>query len=145
MGKTVSDLIIQALENLSSNELDRFKRKLSELKEIGYGRTEKETIAGIAELIIGKFTKSKAIACTADVLRAIEQEDKAKDLEDKATITFRGVLDTTGASGGARGAANAVEMEDTRDSALSSTYEPDEDYFMEASSVGMDEPNPDLK
>ncbi|KAJ8271274.1 hypothetical protein COCON_G00101330 [Conger conger] len=87
MPKTVRERIIEALDNLSSDNLLRFKHKLSELKIIGYGLIENETTVQITRRLVSKFTTSRAIAGTAEVLRAIELHDEAEELEnDRAPV-----------------------------------------------------------
>ncbi|KAJ8357960.1 hypothetical protein AAFF_G00047910 [Aldrovandia affinis] len=62
--------------------MEGFKRKLSERQEIGFGLIEKESNMAVTQRIIDKFTKKKAIARTATVLREIDLCDQAKDLEE---------------------------------------------------------------
>ncbi|KAJ8386398.1 hypothetical protein AAFF_G00171030 [Aldrovandia affinis] len=81
MGKSVYDLILDALDSLSADQLERFKHKLSARQEIGYGLIEKVSNMEVTQRIINKFTKKDAIAHTAKVLRAIDLRDQAEDLE----------------------------------------------------------------
>ncbi|KAJ8366548.1 hypothetical protein AAFF_G00350730 [Aldrovandia affinis] len=81
MEKTVDDFILDALDSLSADQLDRFKHKLSTQHKIGYGLIEKESNMGITRRIITKFMKKHAIARTVEVLRAIGLHDPAEDLE----------------------------------------------------------------
>ncbi|KAJ8366230.1 hypothetical protein AAFF_G00365200 [Aldrovandia affinis] len=74
------DLILGALDSLSADQLDRFKYKLSTLKGIGYGLIEKESNAAVTRRIISKFTEKDAVAHTAEVLRAIDENKEADDL-----------------------------------------------------------------
>ncbi|KAJ8362284.1 hypothetical protein AAFF_G00384760 [Aldrovandia affinis] len=100
MERTVPDLIVGALDNLSAEQLDRFKHKLSVQCKIGFGLIEKESNMAITGRISGKFTKKHAIARTAEVLRAIDLYGQAEDLEEAyagqgASIPF-GIMDTRG-------------------------------------------------
>ncbi|KAJ8339813.1 hypothetical protein SKAU_G00344460 [Synaphobranchus kaupii] len=80
MPRTEGDRIIEALDDLSDADLDRFKHKLCETTRIGYGQIENQRIAGITQKIISKCTRKRAVAITADVLRDIGQVDAAEIL-----------------------------------------------------------------
>ncbi|KAJ8377561.1 hypothetical protein AAFF_G00255790 [Aldrovandia affinis] len=81
MAKTVDDFILDALDNLSAEQLDRFKHKLSTQHKIGYGLIEKKSNIAITGRIISKFTRKDAIARTAEVLRALDLHNQAEELE----------------------------------------------------------------
>uniref|UniRef100_A0A0E9XI13 Pyrin domain-containing protein n=1 Tax=Anguilla anguilla TaxID=7936 RepID=A0A0E9XI13_ANGAN len=81
MPKSVRDRIIAVLDTLSKKQLIVFKHKLSELKIIGYGLIEKEITVQITQRLVSKFTEARAIARTAEVLRAIGLQDEADSLE----------------------------------------------------------------
>ncbi|KAJ8358142.1 hypothetical protein AAFF_G00030140, partial [Aldrovandia affinis] len=80
MAKTVNDLILGALNNLSADQLDRFKRTPS--AGIGYGLIEKESNMALTNMIIEKFTTKNAIAHTAKVLRELNLNNQATELEE---------------------------------------------------------------
>ncbi|KAJ8373269.1 hypothetical protein AAFF_G00266800 [Aldrovandia affinis] len=100
MGKTVYDLILDALDSLSADQLERFKHKLSARQEIGYGLIEKVSNMAVTQRIINKFTKKDAIAHTATVLREIDLRDQAEDLEEayarQGASSVAGMGDTGG-------------------------------------------------
>ncbi|KAG5849528.1 hypothetical protein ANANG_G00111910 [Anguilla anguilla] len=81
MPKSVRDRIIAVLDTLSKQQLLRFKHKLSELKIVGFGLIEKEITVQITQRLVSKFTEARAIARTAEVLRAIGLQDEADSLE----------------------------------------------------------------
>ncbi|KAJ8358370.1 hypothetical protein AAFF_G00011650 [Aldrovandia affinis] len=105
---SINYLILDVLENLSAENLDKFKHKLSELHKIGYGLIEKESNAAITGRIIEKFTKKNAIACTAEVLRAIGVKDGADNLEE--AYAGQGGASAAGTGGGASAAGTGGEM-----------------------------------
>ncbi|KAJ8339815.1 hypothetical protein SKAU_G00344480 [Synaphobranchus kaupii] len=92
MPKTERDRIIEALDDLSDADLDRFKHKLCETTGIGYGQIENQTVAGITRKIISKCTSHRAVAITAEVLRDIGQVDAAEKLleENAGQVGARG-------------------------------------------------------
>ncbi|KAJ8373031.1 hypothetical protein AAFF_G00271590 [Aldrovandia affinis] len=102
----VDDLIRGALDNLSAEHLDKFKHKLSTLHKIGYGLIEKESNIAITRRIIDKFGKKNAIARTAEVLRAIDLNGEADDLEEAyagqggASAAGTGGVSAAGTGGG---------------------------------------------
>ncbi|KAJ8366228.1 hypothetical protein AAFF_G00365290 [Aldrovandia affinis] len=100
MEKTVYDLILGVLDSLSADQLERFKNKLSERQEIGYGMIEKESNMAITRRIINKFTKKDAIAHTAEVLRKIDLRDQAEDLEEVQCICLASSVAGMGDTGG---------------------------------------------
>ncbi|KAJ8372758.1 hypothetical protein AAFF_G00277010, partial [Aldrovandia affinis] len=87
MEKTVNDLILGALDRLSADQLDRFKRTPS--AGIGYGLIEKESNMAVTKRIIEKFTRKNAIAHTAKVLREIDLNNQAEDLEEAYALPAR--------------------------------------------------------
>ncbi|KAJ8355354.1 hypothetical protein AAFF_G00062500, partial [Aldrovandia affinis] len=93
-------LILGVLDSLSADQLDRFKHKLSARQEIGYGLIEKESNMAVTKRIISNFTKKKAIAHTAKVLREIGLRDQAEDLEEayarQGASSVAGMGDTGG-------------------------------------------------
>ncbi|KAJ8271273.1 hypothetical protein COCON_G00101320 [Conger conger] len=82
MPKTVIERINDALDYLSDDDLLRFKHKLSELKIIGYGKIQHEKTVQVTRRLVSTLTTSRAIARTAEVLRAMELYDEADDLEN---------------------------------------------------------------
>ncbi|KAI1887800.1 hypothetical protein AGOR_G00194090 [Albula goreensis] len=133
MEKTESDLIVEVLDDLSEEQLDKFKHKLSELKKIGYGVIEKKSNVFVASKIISKFTKKGAIPCTADVLRAIGEADKAEELE-KESNTCQGASSATGPNRG----ASAAGMGDPGERAPSPNYElEDGQHFVDKHQVAL--------
>ncbi|KAJ8357923.1 hypothetical protein AAFF_G00055410 [Aldrovandia affinis] len=82
MENTVYDLILGALESLSADEFEKFKHTLSARREISFGLIENESKMAIARRIINKFREKHAIEHTAKVLRAIDLNNQAEDLEE---------------------------------------------------------------
>ncbi|KAJ8355164.1 hypothetical protein AAFF_G00089630 [Aldrovandia affinis] len=82
MENTVYDLILGALESLSADEFEKFKHKLSARREISFGLIENESKMAITRRIINKFREKHAIEHTAKVLRAIDLNNQAEDLEE---------------------------------------------------------------
>ncbi|KAJ8247634.1 hypothetical protein GJAV_G00248530 [Gymnothorax javanicus] len=118
MSGTVRACIVDALDNLDEDQRVRFKYELSNRKRIGYGLIEKERTVQIAQRIISKFTTDGAIACVADVLRAIGLEDEAKSLEGEGR-DCRGAPAAAGPGGTCSlprgGAGGSVCSEETED------------------------------
>ncbi|KAJ8366531.1 hypothetical protein AAFF_G00350850, partial [Aldrovandia affinis] len=109
--KSVYDLILGALDNLSANQLERFKHKLRERQEIGYGLIEKESNMAVTQRIIDKFTKKDAIARTAAVLRAIDLRDQAEDLEEAYARQGASSVAGMGDTGGRASDSSFTQME----------------------------------
>ncbi|KAJ8367159.1 hypothetical protein AAFF_G00330570 [Aldrovandia affinis] len=115
MEEPVYDLILAALDDLSADQINRFKHKLSSLHKIGYGLTERESNADITVRIIRKFTKTHAIARTAQVFRAIELHDQAGDLDTEANAR-QGASSAagTGNTGGSAAGPSSTQTEEPR-------------------------------
>ncbi|KAJ8362411.1 hypothetical protein AAFF_G00375780 [Aldrovandia affinis] len=100
MENTVYDLILDALESLSADEFEKFKHKLSARREINFGLIENESKMAIARRIINKFREKHAIEHTAKVLRAIDLNNQAEDLEEayarQGASSVAGMGDTGG-------------------------------------------------
>ncbi|KAG7458911.1 hypothetical protein MATL_G00225600 [Megalops atlanticus] len=84
MPQSVYKCINDTLDELSTDELNRFKRKLCELKKIGYGLIENATSVDLTWKIINKFTEDGAIGCVVDVLKATDLNNVAKQLQKEA-------------------------------------------------------------
>ncbi|KAJ8346312.1 hypothetical protein AAFF_G00219630 [Aldrovandia affinis] len=98
----VDDRILRALDNLSANDLDKFKYQLSTLHNIGFGLIEKESNIAMTQRIINKFGSENAIAPTAKVFRAIGVEVGATYLE--GGYAGQGGVIAAGTGGGASAA-----------------------------------------
>ncbi|KAJ8362314.1 hypothetical protein AAFF_G00384460 [Aldrovandia affinis] len=85
---------------VSADELEKFKHKLSARGEIGYGLIENESKMAITERIIDKFMETHAIEHTAKVLREIDLNNQAEDLEEayarQGASSVAGMGDTGG-------------------------------------------------
>ncbi|XP_064194102.1 uncharacterized protein LOC135256189 [Anguilla rostrata] len=113
MPKSVRDRIMAVLDTLSKEQLLRFKRKLSELDIIGYGRIENEGTVDITHRLVSKFTVARAIPCIAEVLRAIDLQEEAgrleqseNDREGANVATGAGAASPTAARGNCGSATN---------------------------------------
>ncbi|KAJ8366885.1 hypothetical protein AAFF_G00338530 [Aldrovandia affinis] len=139
MGKTVYDLILGALDSLSAEQLERFKRKLSERQEIGYGLIEKESNMAVTQRIIDKFTKKKAIVRTATVLRKIGLRDQAEDLKEAYALPARPqpagglILATRSQPLGATRVGNRMNIEPTPAHRISQTETRTREDFLQYS------------
>ncbi|KAJ8366417.1 hypothetical protein AAFF_G00355710 [Aldrovandia affinis] len=114
MGKSVYDLILGVLDRLSADQLERFKHKLSEQHEIGFGLIEKESNMAVRQRIIDKFTKKDAIAHTATVLREIDQCDQAEDLEEAYARQGASSVAGMGDTGGRASDSSITQTEEPR-------------------------------
>ncbi|XP_035274360.1 apoptosis-associated speck-like protein containing a CARD [Anguilla anguilla] len=132
MPKSVRDRIIAVLDNLSKQQLLRFKHKLSELKIVGFGLIEKEIAVQITQRLVSKFTEARAIARTAEVLRAIDLQDEADSLE-QGENDREGANVATGA-----GAASPTAAGENGGSATSCSPKPTEgQHFVDKNHVGL--------
>ncbi|KAJ8339806.1 hypothetical protein SKAU_G00344390 [Synaphobranchus kaupii] len=93
----MDNLILAVLDNLSADDLIRFKQKLSAEMKIGYGLTERENNALLMNRIVNKFTKARAISGTAHVLREINLNEEADNLEKRAKYLTVGRVEEVGA------------------------------------------------
>ncbi|XP_036373088.1 uncharacterized protein LOC118769846 isoform X2 [Megalops cyprinoides] len=84
MSESVYTYVNDTLDKLSADEFNRFKRKLSELKKIGYGLIEKAATVDLTWEIVNRFTEEGAVECVVDVLNAIDLKKFAKELEKEA-------------------------------------------------------------
>ncbi|XP_073502338.1 apoptosis-associated speck-like protein containing a CARD [Phyllobates terribilis] len=113
MGKTVRDVLVQALENLEKKSFKKFKNKLNDwdIKE-GYDKIPRGTLEGadpedVADLIRRYYVDSYGIRVTLAVLEAINENGEAEELQ-KAWKTVN-CPTTTGAEDGATSRAPIQE------------------------------------
>ncbi|KAM4026414.1 pyrin-like [Anomaloglossus baeobatrachus] len=112
MGKTVRDLLLEALEKLEKKSFKKFKNKLNdwdtkERRKIPRGDLEDKDPEDVADLIIRNYTDSNAIEVTVAVLRASNENQVAEELL-KASQAVNDCT-TTGADQGATSRAPIQE------------------------------------
>nr|XP_015192035.1 PREDICTED: apoptosis-associated speck-like protein containing a CARD [Lepisosteus oculatus] len=84
MPKTIKDHIIAALEDIGNFKLKRFKAKLCDGQDrrIRRGTIENADQVDLAEKLISTYTEKMAVKITIDLLRAIDENQAAADLQD---------------------------------------------------------------
>ncbi|XP_075175951.1 apoptosis-associated speck-like protein containing a CARD [Anomaloglossus baeobatrachus] len=113
MGKTVRDVLLQALENLEKKSFKKFKNKLNDWDiEEGYnkiprGKLEDADPEDVADLIRRHYKDSYGIKVTLAVLEAINENQEAEELQ-KALQAVNDCT-TTGADQGATSRAPIQE------------------------------------
>ncbi|KAM4026410.1 apoptosis-associated speck-like protein containing a CARD [Anomaloglossus baeobatrachus] len=113
MGKTVRDVLLQALENLEKKSFKKFKNKLNdwdieeEYNKIPRGKLEDADPEDVADLIRRHYKDSYGIKVTVAVLEAINENQEAEELQK----ALQAVTDriTTGADQGATSRAPTQE------------------------------------
>ncbi|KAM4024419.1 apoptosis-associated speck-like protein containing a CARD isoform 1-T2 [Anomaloglossus baeobatrachus] len=113
MGKTVRDVLLQALENLEKKSFKKFKNKLNDWNiEEGYnkiprGKLEDADPEDVADLIRRYYKDSYGIKVTLAVLEAINENQESEKLQK----ALQAVTDrtTTGADQGATSRAPIQE------------------------------------
>ncbi|XP_069041630.1 apoptosis-associated speck-like protein containing a CARD [Lepisosteus oculatus] len=123
MPKTIKDHIIAALEDIGDFELKRFKAKLCDGQDrrIRRGAIENGDQIDLAEKLISTYTEKMAVKITIDLLRAIDENQAAEDLQD-STKELMGGASTgrppAGAAAEDRYVKNGVHFVDRHRSAL---------------------------
>ncbi|XP_073403325.1 apoptosis-associated speck-like protein containing a CARD [Dendrobates tinctorius] len=109
MGKTVRDVLVQALENLEKKSFKKFKNKLNDWDiEEGHDRIPRGTLEvadpeDVADLIRRYYMDSYGITVTLAVLEAINEKPEAEELQKAwETVNCRTIkTEDQGASSGA--------------------------------------------
>ncbi|XP_035020113.2 uncharacterized protein LOC118114032 [Hippoglossus stenolepis] len=86
MSRTISTRLLQALENLSGNDLERFCFHLRDRREepkISRREVEDKSPVKIADLLVSKFTVLGALRVVLETLRLIDCNQEAQTLESK--------------------------------------------------------------
>ncbi|KAJ7985377.1 hypothetical protein DPEC_G00351430 [Dallia pectoralis] len=87
MSKSISDAIIDVLDNLGEDGLKRFRRKLCDIKReqgpvVRFGKVEKADAVDLVHLLTRTFTENGALDETIKVLKAIGDNESAGELAD---------------------------------------------------------------
>ncbi|CAM4679304.1 unnamed protein product [Lepidochelys kempii] len=96
MEKTVTDLLLETLEELGKDDLKRFKWKLKEIKvenqynNIPWGKLETACPVDVAKELLNYYGEHYRVEVTIQVLRSIHRRDLADRLT-KATKAGQGV------------------------------------------------------
>ncbi|XP_044160547.1 apoptosis-associated speck-like protein containing a CARD [Bufo gargarizans] len=115
MGKTVRDVLVQALENLEKKSFKKFKNKLNdwEIKEgfsrIPKGKLEEADPEDVADLIRRYYKDFYGIEVSLAVLEAIEEKTEAEELRN-GVKTVNGGAVRGPSSGAGQGATSRVEQ-----------------------------------
>ncbi|XP_047196910.1 uncharacterized protein LOC124852281 [Hippoglossus stenolepis] len=86
MSRTISTRLLQALESLSGNDLERFCFQLRDRREepkIRRREVEDKSPVKIADLLVSKFTVLGALRVVLETLRLIDCNQEAQTLESK--------------------------------------------------------------
>ncbi|CAM2115016.1 unnamed protein product [Caretta caretta] len=97
MEKTVTDLLLETLEELGKDDLKRFKWKLKEIKvenqynNIPWGKLETARPVDVAKELLNYYGEHYRVEVTIQVLRSIHRRDLADRLTKatKAVKTLR--------------------------------------------------------
>ncbi|XP_040296198.1 apoptosis-associated speck-like protein containing a CARD [Bufo bufo] len=115
MGKTVRDVLVQALENLEKKSFKKFKNKLNdwEIKEgfsrIPKGKLEEADPEDVADLIRRYYKDFYGIEVTLAVLEAIEEKTEAEELRNGVKTVNGGAVQEP-SSGADQGATSRGEQ-----------------------------------
>ena len=88
--KTVRKALADALEDLSSQDLDKFCRALVDRKEdprVRRAEAQSRNFLDIADVLVTTFTEAKAIGVAADLLRQIDCQQDAESLRKYLTAS----------------------------------------------------------
>ncbi|KAJ0000537.1 hypothetical protein NQD34_012379 [Periophthalmus magnuspinnatus] len=86
-GKTVRIIIADALEDLSPENLDKFRVRLRERKDdarIRRAQVEGKSPLELADLLVERFTRDRAVSVAVELLRAMGCSEVAKELGERA-------------------------------------------------------------
>lgn len=84
MNKSIKDHIIESLDNLVGEKLNRFKSKLCEGEDkFPKGKVDKYDSAELVDYMISCYTETHAAQKTIQILEAINQKDTAEKLKEK--------------------------------------------------------------
>uniref|UniRef100_A0A3B3ZIZ9 Pyrin domain-containing protein n=1 Tax=Periophthalmus magnuspinnatus TaxID=409849 RepID=A0A3B3ZIZ9_9GOBI len=82
-GKTVRIIIADSLEDLSPENLDKFRVRLRERKDdarIRRAHVEGKSPLELADLLVERFTRDRAVSVAVELLRAMGCSEVAKEL-----------------------------------------------------------------
>ncbi|MBN3325732.1 ASC protein, partial [Atractosteus spatula] len=113
MPKTIKDRIIDALEDIGNSKLKRFKAKLCDGQDrrVRRGAIENADEIDLADKLISAYTEKTAVNITIDLLRAIDENQAAADLQN-STKELMGEASTGKPPAGAAAAAGGRYMKD---------------------------------
>ncbi|XP_055084110.1 apoptosis-associated speck-like protein containing a CARD isoform X2 [Periophthalmus magnuspinnatus] len=114
-GKTVRIIIADSLEDLSPENLDKFRVRLRERKDDG-ARIRRAQVDGkspleLADLLVERFTRDRAVSVAVELLRAMGCSEVAKELEEEAKDVLQPA--STGQDSGASPGPGASAAPDT--------------------------------
>ncbi|XP_072515907.1 apoptosis-associated speck-like protein containing a CARD [Salminus brasiliensis] len=87
MSKSVWDILLEALEDLDSEQFKKFTAKLTDSglqPRVRRGAVEGKDRGDVARLLIETYTEKRALEITAQLLRTIGANQIAEDLEQEA-------------------------------------------------------------
>ncbi|XP_072538905.1 caspase a-like [Salminus brasiliensis] len=92
MSKSVRDILLEALEDLDSEQFKKFTAKLTDSglqPRVRRGAVEGKDRGDVARLLIETYTEKRALEITAQLLRTIGANQIAEDLEQEAADFVR--------------------------------------------------------
>ncbi|XP_072548633.1 caspase a-like isoform X2 [Salminus brasiliensis] len=92
MSKSVWDILLEALEDLDSEQFKKFTAKLTDSglqPRVRRGAVEGKDRGDVARLLIETYTEKRALEITAQLLRTIGANQIAEDLEQEAADFVR--------------------------------------------------------
>ncbi|XP_072515883.1 apoptosis-associated speck-like protein containing a CARD [Salminus brasiliensis] len=105
MSKSVRDILLEAQEDLDSEQFKKFTAKLTDSglqPRVRRGAVEGKDRGDVARLLIETYTEKRALEITAQLLRTIGANQIAEDLEQEAAAN--GYSQSAGAGGSASAA-----------------------------------------
>ncbi len=82
---SVMDLLYKTLDNLEKEDLKRFRSFLKEDGRIGKGHLENAGATNIVDMMLESYTREEAVKITLDIMRKLNQNQLALDLENMYT------------------------------------------------------------
>lgn len=90
---SVLELLLKTLDDLSTQKLQRFKWYLKNYESISTADVEKAKATDIVDIMVARFTPEGAVKITLDILRKMNENHLAEQLENKHKDGKEGVLE----------------------------------------------------
>ncbi|XP_051261730.1 apoptosis-associated speck-like protein containing a CARD isoform X1 [Dicentrarchus labrax] len=112
--KTIKRLLADTLEDLSVEDLDKFRHQLVDRREeprVRRGKVQGKNYLDITDVLVSTFTETGAVAVAVELLKQIDCHEDARRLGEETAeyLPKPGSCHTTGPSAGGAGVSNMAD------------------------------------